>query len=708
MAGDSDKRLRHRAMRRIVLRMITLLLGLLLGAFSIYLVMVDICPKGGVWNIPFLIGDSGGIIKLFGFLISGILLAIYVLLSYKAEIDFGYGMQGIINPVSKSSDDTKCSSRCTVEDINCLLYGDTSIPDKSDGSKVPDTTELALATVFLTACLTPKEIFPVIDERIKTDTHSLRVDTKLSIKVPYNFQGHSIVIPALFCRRDDYPDALSIEGLSECDITSMNLQESIDYISEIVTCCLPELKRGENKDLKKIVLHFIGTVQETSNTNTGGANISRSDQLHNICDELDKVAQSGDCYPNVWERVRVIKFFLRLLLDSYPICIRIGVKESVNEQLIQKWDSHCLRYLACRARTEIIRVTYRMPLTHVDPYWSERGVTRLVARFIRRPNTIYYGLNNADRTQSYHLQVAGFENSFCSTANLKYFWPCKTQANDDPPHPEAEIALSQTRCGQRHFWLCAKNGEGFSNWALMYRHMPRSFNSYHAALIASSLTAAMLWVLFGTIFNGGYCSISERSNSQIIIGLITVLATIAMAYISKEDKSTRGADFGPFVVAFIIIVAAISSLLYAAKDYLPDVDWILVQTVLVACFVLLVSCSFALLARTFAWWRILGRFRKETEASVNLTEPSANNQKGDVKSCARLASGWAASNCAHPAPGRSNCPICGSPESAYKGNKCSVRNVFVPMAVKQTKERKEKKRVERIKRAVFFPFSFLD
>lgn len=613
---------------------------------------------------------------------------------------------GVINSVSNSRYETKCSDECTVRDINCLVFGDPSIRVRPDGSKVLDTTELALATVFLTACLTPKEIFPVIDERIKTDTHSLRVDTKLSIKVPYNFQGHSIVIPALFCRRDDYPDALSIEGLSECDITSMNLQESIDYISEIVTCCLPELNRDANKQVKEGVFHFIGTAQETSNTNTSGVTRNRDEQLQTICSGIGVVTQQEGCYPEIYERAKIVICFLRLLLDGYPICVRIGVKEGVNERLIQKWDSHCLRYLACRARTEIIRVTYRMPLTHVDPYWSKKGVRHCIAWFVRRPNTIYYGLNNADRTQSYHLQVAGFENSFCSTVSLKYFRPCKTQTNDDPSRPEAEIALSQTRCGQRHFWLCAKNGEGFSNWALMYRHMPRSFNSYHAALIASSLTAAMLWVLFGTIFNDGNCSTSEGNNSQIIIGLITILATIAMAYISREVKSVRGADSGPFVVASIVIAAAILSLLYAAKDNLPYVDWELVQTVLVVCFALLVSCSVALLVRTLVWWRILSRFRNETEASVNLTEPFANNQKGDIKSCARLASGWAASNCAHPAPNKSNCPVCEHLVIKYKKNRCYVRDAFVPMAVKQRKERENGPSC--MGRGVFFSSLFPD
>lgn len=693
-----------------VLRLLVLLLGIISSALAVYTAAEIFCPKIVAWDVPLLIAGSKEIASLIYLVLLLIFFSAYVFLSRKAEVDYGYGMQGIINPVSKSRDETKCSDECTVRDINCLVFGDPSIRVRPDGSKVLDTTELALATVFLTACLTPKEIFPVIDERIKTDTHSLRVDTKLSIKVPYNFQGHSIVIPVLFCRRDDYPDALSIEGLSECDITSMNLQESIDYISEIVTCCLPELKSDENKQLKKGVLHFINSVQEISNPNSSGTKESRDKQLQAICTAFDGVTNKEDCYPNARERAEVVKCFLRLLLGSYPICIRIGVKESVNERLIQKWDSHCLRYLACRARTEVIRVTYRMPLARVKPYWSERGVMRFVAWFVRRPNTIYYGLNNADRTQSYHLQAAGFENSFCSTAslkyfkpeevpgrcgerfcsttNLKYFKPNITQTNKNLPRPEAEIALSQTRCGQRHFWLCAKNGEGFSNWALMYRHMPRSFNSYHAALIASSLTAAMLWVLFGVFFDDGNCLAPEGNNSQIIIGLITILATIAMAYISREVKSTRGADSGPFVVASIVIAAAILSLLYAAKDYLPSDVSNFVQVALVVCFALLVACSIALLVRTFLWWMILSRFRNETEASVNLTEPSAGNQKGDIKLSARLASGWAASNCMHPAPGKSNCAACKHLANEYKGNRCYVRNVFVPMAVKQAKEKK--------------------
>lgn len=322
--------------------------------------------------------------------------------------------------------------------------------------------------------------------------------------------------------------------------------------------------------------------------------------------------------------------------------------------------------------------------------------------FIKRPNTIYYGLGNADRTQSYHLQVAGPEGTFCSLAALKYSGPLG--ASDSKPlgtnaentkkssdeekareqatlaesvvRPFADMALSQKRCGQRHLWVCVKDGSGFASWSLMYRHTPRLYNAYSISLIAAAVSAAMALIcLFDFIHLSAPINFPYNSSSTLPASFLAIVAPIAMAWIAKENRSARGLEIIPLLV--IILVAA-SSL---ATIYNVFVTSNAAREVLLWCCSLLTACALLLLARIVVWTMIMWRLAEEEQPTENLAaEEDSEGQRRRIELACSWSPGWRVLDCNNHIDKRFNRVKAARKEKQYRQNRRYVRDAFLCLA----------------------------
>ena len=121
-----------------------------------------------------------------------------------------------------------------------------------------------LASFFLTAAITPKNIFSAIDEKIYPCTRSLMVDTFASIKVPYTLQGDAFILPLFFCRRGDYPDSLAIKNATGGTVSYLNYEESIDYVIHVFKRFLPLLKKKGAQDLVSKLREYLSSTEVNS------------------------------------------------------------------------------------------------------------------------------------------------------------------------------------------------------------------------------------------------------------------------------------------------------------------------------------------------------------------------------------------------------------------------------------------------------------
>lgn len=556
----------------------------------------------------------------------GVLIALFVAylgLTYYREVKLGFDVEGVIR--SRKRADVQGYRFREVPSVVALKK---MLTDNAFAS------EAALASWFLTACLTPQETYACIDERVETNTRSLKVTSFISFKIPYNFCQSSFVIPAFFHRRGDYPDSLEVVGSSSDRIRLLNLEESFGYIKTVVAQTLPDAKM--NRELWREIVGFIGGAESM----TVEAVKTRCDHFAYIKAEIDKLKCSSRKSD---DRKQLVIALLSQLIEAYPICLCCKAVDDKSDN-VQNDEGHRLRYRASHLRAGEVTVVYRLPLVSVSGRWRE-GEDRLKKKFaelIQRPNTIYYGLGNADRTQSYHFQAIGPADSFCTVLALRRVEaPVRKDETASGRasreqlgvmgFPEAEMAYAQTRCGQRHLSLCAKNGRGFSNWFLMYRHAPRHDGMYRLAFIASVVVAAMMWVYLDCVF--GLPRHEGDGASAVIVALIAAVASIAAVWASGGNRGARGGEVAPAAASLLVSMSAGLTMVYLAMK-----ENLYVEGLVIVAFAVLASTCIVFGAREAAWFTVRRAFRKEEEPSVNLiTEEEPDETTGLVWSPGWLA-----------------------------------------------------------------------
>lgn len=586
------------------------------------------------------------------------LFAAYLGLTYYREVKLGFDVEDVIRSRKRAgADDYRFGVAPSVNALNKMLTDDGV------------ASEDALTSWFLTACLTPQETYACIDERVETNTRSLKVTSFISFKIPYNFCQSSFVIPAFFHRRGDYPDSLDVVGSSSDRIRLLNLEESFGYVETVVARTLPEAKM--NRRLWKEIVGFIGGAESM----TAESVKTRCEHFADIEAEICKLKCSSK---KSYERMELVIALLSQLIEAYPICLCC---KAVDDELgnVQNDEDHRLRYRASHLRAGEVTVAYRLPLVSIPGRWREgRGrFKKKFAGFIRRPNTIYYGLGNADRAQSYHFQAIGPADSFCTVLALRRV---EARVRKDEAasgdvsgeqsgvmgFPAAEMAYAQTRCGQRHLSLCAKNGRGFSNWFLMYRHAPRQDGVYRLASIASVVVAAMMWVYLDCVFEQPPLSEGEDA-SAVIVALIAAVASIAAVWASKENQGARGGEVAPALASILVSVSAGLMILFLAME-----ENLFVEGLVIVAFAVLASTCIVFGAREVAWFIVRRAFRREEEPSVNLiTEEEPDETMGRVWS-----PGWLAVDGNRYIDVRREKGVVRTQNARYEQNSRFVRDVF--------------------------------
>lgn len=555
------------------------------------------------------------------FLFFIVFLALFGWSTFKREIAGGFGVYDKIKLAKSDRQDEAESDESG--------FSPTDIKNVTSLSSGQATDE-ALASLFLTACVTPREIYNCIDERLTPAGRCFEIESYVTFKIPYSFRKSPFVIPVLFHCRGAYPDSLTVTETSGSKVTVFNLTETFDYVEHVLSICLPGIR--EKGKLWSEITSFL----EDSRSMSVAVIENRCVQAKNIVEAIDGISE----FDRFREKKKIFERFIYLLVESYPICLRCVAGADI-EHDVQDQGRTRLQYRASRARSSTVRVLYRAPLVDAEDVIGENRkalghkrelIHKLLIRLGKRPNTFYYGLGNADRTQSYHFQSSGSPDTFCSMVALRCraveiaIGPgeeseCGGSASID--EPQAEMAYIQNRLGQNSMSLSVKNGSGFHGWFIMHRFTPVVSTSHLVALLASFLSAVMLWVIM--------IGQANDAAASLVATMLVAVSSACVAWVLGRGSSARGSEKAPFLTALLIVLSSVLSLLSLVSN-LSD-NFVLACSV-VMCFALLCSTCVALLVHSAARWRIVASFRRETAGQVSLV-----NGSDSTKARTRVRSG---------------------------------------------------------------------
>lgn len=421
--------------------------------------------------------------------------------------------------------------------------------------------ELALSTVFITALVTPQSLITSMTDIIAPRTRSLRVQSNLCIKVPYNFRKSSFVVPVLMQERNGLPDGLVVEASDETRLSCMNLEETVDYTVWAIITCFPFLKvdAGFENRLRR---YLVNANEYTSD----GAVVDRKDELDGIMDECRYLMHDGmddRCLPPSCMAAieMLLASVLETLTSAYPLCIRISPR--FDSRRSHETCDYKMCYDSSVGRSVSVMVSRRFPLVKIEPEFvhDHPKINKLLIMLCRRPMTIYYDLGNADRAQSYHFQAEGPEGTYYRFAGMKRFDACEKGS------PSASMAYVQQRHGQRHARFAVKDGRGFSNWSFMFGYDERSFTIFHLACVVSAIPLLLLGFL-GFCCSIGY-GLSETgyidgSSIVAVACALTVVASIAGSLILDRIGIGQEYPLRPLLLFFVTIVASLGGTVSAA------------------------------------------------------------------------------------------------------------------------------------------------
>ncbi|CDD78227.1 unknown [Cryptobacterium sp. CAG:338] len=400
-----------------------------------------------------------------------------------------------------------------------------------------------LASFFLTASLTPKNVFTSIEEHVSPRTRSLKVDTFMSVKVPFNMEK-AFVLPLFFCERGNFPDSLRIKDASGGSVSYLNFEESVKYTTKVLANCFPQLKQTN-------------TLSRIENYLSGFDSCAQPQDLVQRAKELEAIKKAVLNLANGDKdrlRARIVIQYLYLVLKRYPVCIRC-IPDEHSSNSVANIENSPLEYYAQLKRT--IGIYYERRLSLVETM-SDSLLSRvyylLRAFFARSQEALFFGLENADRTQSYHLQTEGSEDTFLSALAFR-------RIPGSFKNPSAEVAGAQERCGQRHSRFVIKNGDGFSGWALMYKFYPRRMGLLNLASIAFATEGIACWILMGSILSPSEGDgLPTEVLCALLFGLVSILLTWMAAYSRKNATQSDRLPIFTWAVGIIIAIGSIVSL----------------------------------------------------------------------------------------------------------------------------------------------------
>lgn len=440
----------------------------------------------------------------------------------------------------------------------------------SEGDKSGDRRDLALSTLFLTALVSPQSVFASITDNITPRSRSLFVESEIDIRIPYNLRMSSFVVPILMHERDGLPDDLHVEALSDTIVSTLNLQETIDYLMKVAEVCFPYL--ADDAELRAGFLRFISdandysseSVDDDGNADTSGfarraSKASRYEVGNQRASDMEglyqkycaKLKETGMGQEKALRIERLFLGVLDTLLFAYPICARVCSKAGTMEKDATVFDGLCFDSSVERKAQIVVRRSY--PLIKVEPAFTGcAALDRMLNCLCHRPMTLYYDLGDADRTQSYHFRTKGPEGTYFRFAGMKRLPDRKENVL------EADMAFLQRRHGQRHARFAVKDGFGFSGWSFMFRYDERSFTIFHMLLVVSLIPVLLFWLIFPEVVAPSSDQNGMFSVVVTIAGALTVVASLAGAWVIDRRGAGQVYPVRPWLILFAIGAATIT------------------------------------------------------------------------------------------------------------------------------------------------------
>lgn len=330
------------------------------------------------------------------------------------------------------------------------------------------------AVDLLLMVVEPTKYFERISESVEPLNRSVSVTTTSVVRIRGGADKW-VAVPVLLRPRGSMEDGLRFEGPSG-RLTSMTQSEAASYVLAALRAAIAS--SGEEA-LTAYEAEFEPDVAML---------LVRDERV-----EPKTVAQIARGIEKLGTQNRPTLFlaarFVRRLQRATPVLvpIRLGIGDRTLGTEFKSGDSEYRLRVAVRRRT-IVRVNYRRT--------SERSRRRSRVEWIRslfgiRPTVINVPLANAERSNSYHLQVVGPEHTYLARQSV-------VDKDEKPTELPGHLYATQ-RLGQRHAHLYIRNATGGSNLdyrAQFFERMPGSM----APAAASALSVALLlWLAFFAI-----------------------------------------------------------------------------------------------------------------------------------------------------------------------------------------------------------------
>lgn len=349
-----------------------------------------------------------------------------------------------------------------------------------------------------------------------------------------------LTVPVSFQKRGDLTIKLNVSNTHGNDLPTVKQSE----VSEHIIALVENYEFGSRKKLKGYLPWVSGTRYDLEcylNNMQANENCEAPEKTFRLMQEL----AASD------EDVRFSEHMLYMLSglrDVIPVCVSLHVAAlkdlATSSTCADAFPPRVFGlYLEQKCETE------RKP-ANVFP--NPRGrrrlelLNRLIGRFGKRTDTVYYNLARAGRSTSYHLYLEGPEGTYYARGSLLKDNPC------DRRTIHAEYVEMQKRYGQRHAHIYIRNGHLMSNASFMFRYKKAPLDTYHIMFVAAFLCLAVLVVSAITSVSSAHDGFANLS----VPAMILAVATAAGPWIYNRTSDGKGDSLGVEVSAVVLTICS--------------------------------------------------------------------------------------------------------------------------------------------------------
>lgn len=453
-----------------------------------------------------------------------------------------------------------------------------------DPAVMPPKLDAAAALLFMKAVVDPQQVFSRITESVQPYTRSLKVRTTLSVRVSRAARGQLTVVPIIMSSRGRLENSLSFTNPSGMRVSSLNRTWTNAHIHGVVRALIRTAGPAAWLAFHTPRLGSISLDERIGDfiTQTSAAKNEPASQIltNRLMERILSLPTPRK------RRLLEISGFINALRLDYPICVRFTESDfsagdariTVERRVIPAVIGKSGKGIDARWTTSKDSLSGRGQRSN----WIDRQLASAVA-FLRQlagvtSSVLVHQLENADRAQSYHLEVRGPEGHYAARQALvdEIGIPIRSAET------LAKLLEHAPLRGQRHTHLYLRRANiGIASFQAHFNE--RTPGSMAIALAAAASTLAIAIILGTTqIFDANrscaarfpkdvaHCLAIEPANVADNGSLIQILLTFPIALLAVSFARSSSVWGGLLVARVTNVCVIVLSLLALALSSLTS------------------------------------------------------------------------------------------------------------------------------------------